>query len=63
MTHVWVVESLLEDNAPVLLSVHTDKESANAARAAYIADHRHGGTQADYWIHTMKLNYTGVDPV
>jgi hypothetical protein len=60
MTHVWVVESLADDT-PTLLSVHTDKESAAAARAAYIADYRHGGTEADYWIHAMKLNFTGVD--
>ena len=62
MTHVWVVESL-SDDTPTLLSVHTDKESAAAARAAYIADYRHGGTEADYWVHAIKLNYTGVDPV
>lgn len=61
MTHVWVVESL-GDDTPTLLSVHTDKEAANAARAAYIKDYRHGGTEADYWIHAMKLNFTGVEP-
>lgn len=59
-THVWVVESLADDT-PTLLSVHTDKESANAARDAYIRNYRHGGTQSDYWIHPMKLNYTGVE--
>lgn len=61
LTHVWVVESL-GDDTPTLLSVHTDKESAIAARDAYIKDYRHGGVQSDYYIHPMKLNYTGVDP-
>lgn len=60
MTYVWVVESL-GDDTPTLLSVHTDKESANTAVVAYIKDYRHGGTEADYWVHAMKLNYTGVE--
>jgi len=60
MTHVWVVESL-GDDTPTLLSVHTDKASANAAVAAYTKSYRHGGTEADYWVHTMKLNHTGVE--
>lgn len=60
MTHVWVVESL-GDDTPTLLSAHTDKEQAYAARAAYIKHYRHGGTEADYWVHTMKLNFTGVE--
>lgn len=59
-THVWVVESL-GDDTPTLLSVHTDREQAYAARAAYIKHYRHGGTEADYWVHTMKLNFTGVE--
>jgi hypothetical protein len=60
MTHVWVVESL-DDDTPTLLSVHTDKESAYAARAAYIKDYRHGGTEANYWVHALKLNFTGLE--
>lgn len=60
MTHVWVVESLTDDT-PTLLSVHTDKHSANDAVKDYIADYRHGGIQSDYWVHPVKLNYTGVD--
>ena len=59
LTHVWVVESL-GDDTPTLLSVHTDQQAAYAARTAYIKDYRHGGTEADYWVHTMKLNWTGV---
>ena len=55
MQHVWVVESL-GDDTPTLLSVHTDKESANAARDAYVKSYRYGGIQSDYWIHSMKLN-------
>lgn len=57
--YVWVVESLADD-APSLLSVHTDKQSAYEARAGYINHYRHGGTEADYWVHTMKLNFTGL---
>lgn len=59
-THVWVVESL-GDDTPTLLSVHTDMERAYAARAAYIKNYRYGGTEADYWVHTMKMNFTGVE--
>lgn len=60
MTHVWVVEDL-NDDTPTLLSVHTDKESAFSARDEYIKDYRHGGTEADYWVHAMKLNFTGIE--
>ena len=59
-THVWVVESL-GDDTPTLLSVHTDMQQAYAARAAYIKHYRHGGTEADYWVHQVKLNHTGVE--
>ena len=60
MTHVWAVESL-SDDTPTLLSVHTDKESANAAVAAYTKSYRYGGVQSDYWVHQVRLNYTGVE--
>ena len=59
-THVWVVESL-GDDTPTLLSVHTDMAQAYAARTAYTKNYRHGGTEADYWVHTMKLNFTGLE--
>lgn len=55
MEYVWVVESLADDT-PSLLSVHTDKELANAARDAYVKSYRYGGIQSDYWIHRVKLN-------
>lgn len=58
--YVWVVESLADD-VPRLLSVHTDRESAVLARAAYMADYRFGGTEDDYSVHGMLLNYTGVE--
>lgn len=57
---IWVVESLADDT-PTLLSAHTDMASAYAARAAYIKSYRYGGTEADYWVHTVKLNYTGLE--
>lgn len=59
MTHVWVVE--FRDDTNQLLSVHTDMESACAARTAYINNYRYGGTEADYWVHAMKLNFTGLE--
>jgi hypothetical protein len=59
LTHVWVVESL-GDDTPTLLSVHTDQQTARAAVYDYIAHPHFGGTEADYWVHTMKLNWTGV---
>mgnify|MGYP006288515083 CR=1 FL=1 len=55
--HVWVVESL-SDDTPTLLSVHTTKELAFAARDAFIKDYRNGGTEADYWVHAMRLDHT-----
>jgi hypothetical protein len=59
-THVWVVHSL-SDDTPTMLSVHTTQELAYAARAAYIADYRNGGTEADYWVQAVRLNWTGVE--
>ena len=59
MTHVFVVESLMDDT-PTLLSVHTTQEKALAARDDYIKCYRHGGNANDYWVHGMRLDYTGI---
>jgi hypothetical protein len=40
--------------------VHTDQQTARAAVHDYIAHPHFGGTQADYWVHSVKLNWTGV---
>lgn len=58
--HVFVVEHL-GDDTPTLLSVHTTQEKAFAARSAYIKDYRHGGTADDYWVHGVRLDYTGLE--
>jgi hypothetical protein len=58
-TYIWVVESL-GDDTPTLLSVHTTKEKAMAARDNYIKSYRHAGTADDYWVHFMRLDYTGI---
>ena len=58
-TYIWVVESL-GDDTPTLLSVHTTKEKAMAARDDYIKSYRHAGTADDYWVHFMRLDYTGI---
>ena len=58
-TYVWVVENL-GDDTPALLSVHTTKEKAMAARDDYIKSYRHAGTADDYWVHFMRLDYTGI---
>ena len=55
MKYVWVVE-FLADDTPTLLSVHSDKELANAARDTYVKSYRYGGLQSDYWIHAVMLN-------
>lgn len=57
--YVFVVESLFDDT-PTLLSVHTTQEKALAARDDYIKNYRHGGTTDDYWVHGMRLDYTGL---
>lgn len=57
--HMWVVESL-GDDTPTLLSVHTTQEKALAARDEYIKSYRYGGTADDYWVHGMRLDYTGL---
>lgn len=62
MNSVWVVLSLFDDT-PTFMSVHTDDEQARAAREAYIKDYRYGGDEADYRIHEVKLNYTGLEGV
>ena len=54
-THVWVVESLFDDT-PTLLSVHINVASAHAARAAYMADYRNGGTESDYRVRAVEIN-------
>lgn len=59
MEHVFVVESL-GDDTPTLLSVHTTQEKAVAARDDYIKSYRHGGNANDYWVHGMRLDYTGI---
>ena len=59
MTHVFVVESLMDDT-PTLLSVHTTQEKALAARDDYIKCYRHGGNANDYWVHGMRLDSTGI---
>jgi len=58
-TYIWVVESL-GDDTPTLLSVHTTKEKALEARDSYIKSYRHGGATDDYWVHFMRLDYTGI---
>lgn len=57
---VWVVESL-GDDTPTLLSVHTTQEKATEARDAYIKSYRYGGDENDYWVHGMRLDYTGLE--
>lgn len=59
MSHVFVVESLMDDT-PTLLSVHTTQEKALAARDDYIKCYRYGGNANDYWVHGMRLDYTGI---
>jgi hypothetical protein len=59
MEHVFVVESLMDDT-PTLMSVHTTQEKALAARDDYIKCYRHGGNANDYWVHGMRLDYTGI---
>ena len=48
------------DDTPTLLSVHTTKEKAMAARDDYIKSYRYAGTADDYWVHFMRLDYTGI---
>ena len=48
------------DDTPTLLSVHTTKEKALEARDSYIKSYRHGGATDDYWVHFMRLDYTGI---
>jgi hypothetical protein len=48
------------DDTPTLMSVHTTQEKALAARDDYIKCYRHGGNANDYWVHGMRLDYTGI---
>lgn len=59
MEYVWVVDFL--DDSTTTLSIHTTKALAEAARDAYINSYRHGGTADDYWVHGVKLNWTGLE--
>jgi hypothetical protein len=58
--YIWVVESLC-DSTPTLLSVHTSQHNALAARDAYMGDGRISRSEADYWVHGMKPDWTGLE--
>lgn len=58
--YIWVVESLVDDT-PTLVSLHSDQAKAFAARDAYTKSYRYGGTADDYWVHGVKLNWTGLE--
>jgi hypothetical protein len=59
-THMWVVENLFDDT-PSLMSIHSKKAKAFAAREAYVKDYRHGGELNDYWVHAVRIDWTGLE--
>jgi len=60
-THLWIVEAGRGD-APEFLSVHSTREKATKARTDYTHDYRHGGTDDDYRVREVRLDWTGVEP-
>jgi len=54
---VYVVESLADDT-PTTLSIHSTRESAQAAVPQYMADYRMGGSEDDYRIQSVLLDWT-----
>ena len=59
-THMWVVENLFDDT-PSLMSIHSDMAKAYAAREAYVKSYRHGGELNDYWVHAIRIDWTGLE--
>jgi hypothetical protein len=57
--YVFLVYSTLKEK-PFLLSAHTTWEKAVSARAAYIADETFGDSPDHYWVHSVRLDVTGV---
>ena len=54
---VYVVESLADDT-PTTLSIHSTRESAQAAVPRYMADYRMGGSEDYYQIRSVLLDWT-----
>jgi hypothetical protein len=55
---VYAVQTWHDDNVLTLLSVHSTRESAQAAVPQYIADYRLGGSEKDYVINSWPLDWT-----
>jgi hypothetical protein len=54
---VYVVESLADDT-PTTLSIHSTRESAQAAVPLYMADYRLGDREDCYRIQSVLLDWT-----
>lgn len=55
---VFTVEMWHDDNVLVNLSIHSTRESAEAAVPRYMADYRLGGSEKDYVIKSLPLDWT-----
>jgi hypothetical protein len=58
---VFIVETWHDDNVLTFLSVHSTRESAEAAVPLYMADYRLGGSEKDYVIKSLPLDWTIYD--
>jgi hypothetical protein len=60
LLHVWIIECVKNYSRKFVMSAHTDRDKAFAARAAYIADGCYGDVDEHFIITAVRLNWTGI---